>query len=39
MRILLGNSGAEVGRECNLGPALGNGSLHKIENDDGKKLK
>jgi hypothetical protein len=39
MRTLLGFSGAEVGRECNLGPALSNGSLQETENDKGIKLK
>jgi hypothetical protein len=35
MKILLGDSSAEVGREDNFKLTIGNESLHKISNDNG----
>jgi hypothetical protein len=35
MKILLGDSNAEVGRENIFKPSFGNESLHEISNDNG----
>jgi exonuclease III len=38
MKILLGDFNAEVGREDIFKPTIGNGSLHRISNDNGVRL-
>jgi hypothetical protein len=35
MKILLGDFNTEVGKEDSFKPAIGNGNLHKINNDSG----
>jgi hypothetical protein len=38
MNILLGNWNAKMGEEDSFNPTIGNGSLHKISNDNGFKI-
>jgi hypothetical protein len=38
MKILLGDLSAKVGRKYIFKPTIGNGSLHKISNDNGVRL-